>query len=134
MPGSKLPSLAVAECGVGPWLLQLTVSPTFTVTPPGENLKSLMVTPVEAAAFAMVVFFGLSTGASSSMTGWAAAAAGSAGAAGAGAGAAVVGAGAGWAAGAASAGAGAASVVGGVASGAAGAGAGAAVVSVGAVG
>src|SRR5918999_794274 len=49
IPVSKLPSFAVAECGVGPSLVQVTVSPTLTVTAPGENWKSLIVTPAEAA-------------------------------------------------------------------------------------
>src|SRR4051794_40977458 len=86
MPVSKLPSLAVAECPVGTELLQVTVSPTATLMPLGENLKSLIVTPAEAAARAMTWCLGLSAGASSFRTGWAAAAVGAAaGAAGAGA-------------------------------------------------
>src|SRR3954470_9781063 len=78
MPVSKLPSLAVAECPVGPELLQVTVSPTATVMPLGENLKSLIVTPAEAAAKAMTWCLGLPAGASSWRTGCAAAAVGAA--------------------------------------------------------
>ena len=61
MPVSKLPSLAVAECAVGPLFDQVTVSPTFTVAPLGENLKSLIVTPVEAAARATGLSFCLAS-------------------------------------------------------------------------
>ncbi len=53
MPVSKTPPLEVAECGVGPLLVQVTVSPTLTVTLAGANWKSLIVTPVEAAAMAI---------------------------------------------------------------------------------
>src|SRR5918999_3990528 len=52
IPVSKLPSSAVAECGVGPSLVQVTVSPTLIVTDAGANSKSLIVTPVSAAAVA----------------------------------------------------------------------------------
>src|SRR5918992_5144944 len=52
IPLSKLPSSAVAECGVGPSLVQVTVSPTLMVTDAGANSKSLIVTPVSAAAVA----------------------------------------------------------------------------------
>src|SRR3954452_8013993 len=106
MPVSKLPSLAVAECPVGPELLQVTVSPTATLMPLGENLKSLIVTPAEAAARAMTWCLGLSAGASSFRTGWAAPAVGAAaGAAGAGAAGAALVVGAAGAAGAGAAGA-----------------------------
>src|SRR5918996_3578656 len=52
MSVSKLRSSAVAECGVGPSLVQVTVSPTLIVTEAGANWKSLIVTPVSAAAVA----------------------------------------------------------------------------------
>ena len=65
---SKLPSLAVAECPVGPLFVQVTVSPTLTVTVPGENWKSLIVTPVEAAAMASGLSFSARPGASSRST------------------------------------------------------------------
>src|ERR687896_1889146 len=52
MPVSKLRSSAVAEWGVGPSLVQVTVSPTSIVTEAGANWKSLIVTPVSAAAAA----------------------------------------------------------------------------------
>ena len=60
-------------CRSGPWLVQLTVSPTFTVTLAGPNWKSLIVTLAEAAAWA---FGGPCTSASSSF--WAGAGAGAA--------------------------------------------------------
>jgi hypothetical protein len=95
MPVSKLPSFAVAECEVGPELLHVTVSPTFTVIAAGENWKSLIVTVVEAAARAR----GSSTGSSSRMAcgldGSDGAGAGSAGGASAGAGGGSAGGGAG---------------------------------------
>src|SRR5215203_5011301 len=122
MPVSKLPSSAVAECGVGPELLQVTVSPAFTVTDAGENWKSLIVTVVEAAATAFCFFPGFALGVfsgSAAATGCA----GGAGAAGAGAGsagAAGVGAGGAGSTGAGAAGAGAGSVAGSVAGGASG--------------
>src|ERR687896_2413462 len=56
MPVSKLPPSAVAECGVGPSLVQVTVSPTSIVTAAGANWKSLIVTPVSAAAVARGAF------------------------------------------------------------------------------
>ena len=52
IPVSKPPSSAVAECGVGPSLAQVTVSPTSIVTVAGANWKSLIVTDVSAAAVA----------------------------------------------------------------------------------
>ena len=57
---------------------QVTVSPTLTVTPLGENLKSLIVTPVEAAASATGLSFCLASwpGSSSRSAGSAAGAAG----------------------------------------------------------
>jgi hypothetical protein len=123
MPVSKLPSVAVAECAAGPEFDQVTVSPAFTVTAPGENSKSLISTPVEAAATAVVL--GFATGAAP-RGGWGSGAgATGAGAAGAGAGSA---AGARCGAGAAGGGAGAvgcAAGAGGASGGGAGAGAGA---------
>ena len=44
--------LPVAEWPVGPAFVHRTVSPAFTVIVPGENLKSLIVTDVVAAALA----------------------------------------------------------------------------------
>src|SRR5215212_7601679 len=126
MPVSKLPSVAVAECPVGPELLQVTVSPTLTVVVLGANLKSLIVTPAEAAAIAMTFCLGLSTGASSRRVCWApAGAAAGAGAGWAGAAAGAAGAGAA-AAGAGAGAAGAAAASPGAGAGAAGAAAGSA--------
>jgi hypothetical protein len=50
VPVSKLPSLAVAVCAVGPTLVQVIVSPTWTVIVAGENLKSEIVSPGSPAA------------------------------------------------------------------------------------
>ena len=102
MPVSKMPPLEVAECGVGPLLVQVTVSPTLTVTLAGENWKSLIVTPVEAAAMAIGFGFLLGQAGSSSR------AAGGSGAAGGGRGLGGGGRGRGGRGGAACAGAGAA--------------------------
>jgi hypothetical protein len=44
-PVSKLWSLAVAVCELGPALVQVTVSPAWIVSEPGENLKSEIVAP-----------------------------------------------------------------------------------------
>src|SRR5688572_27720028 len=52
MPVSKLPSSAVAECGVGPAFVQVTVSPASIVMVAGANSKSRIVTDVSAAALA----------------------------------------------------------------------------------
>jgi hypothetical protein len=49
---SKLPSFAVAECAVGPLLVQVTVSPAWTVIVAGPNEKSLIVTAPVAAVVA----------------------------------------------------------------------------------
>lgn len=46
---SKLPPFAVAECGVRPLFVQVTVSPTWTVIVLGRNLKSSIVTEPAAA-------------------------------------------------------------------------------------
>jgi hypothetical protein len=49
---SKLPSFAVAVCGCCPLFVQVIVSPTLTVTDPGEKRKSAIVTPGSPAAWA----------------------------------------------------------------------------------
>ena len=51
-PVLKLPSLAVAVCAVGPSLVQVIVSPTWTVIVPGVNLKSEIVSLAAPAAWA----------------------------------------------------------------------------------
>ena len=48
----KLPSSAVALWGAWPLFRHVTVSPTSTVTVPGENKKSWIVTLVEEALWA----------------------------------------------------------------------------------
>jgi hypothetical protein len=45
IPVSKLPSRAVAVCGLGPSLDHVSVSPTWIVVVAGEKLKSTIVTP-----------------------------------------------------------------------------------------
>jgi hypothetical protein len=52
MPVSKDPSFAVAECGVGPLLFQVTESPWVMVIVAGAKLKSAIVTDPLAAATA----------------------------------------------------------------------------------
>jgi len=52
-PVLKLPSLAVAVCALGPWLTQVTVSPTWIVIVAGVNWKSAIVTVVAFAAWAI---------------------------------------------------------------------------------
>lgn len=52
---SKLPLSAVAEWAVGPWLVQLTVSPAWIVIEAGPKEKSLIVTALDAAALAVRV-------------------------------------------------------------------------------
>lgn len=44
-PVSKLPSVAVAVCELGPTFDHVTVSPTWTVNVAGVNLKSEIVAP-----------------------------------------------------------------------------------------
>lgn len=52
---AKLPLLAVALCGWCPELVQVTVSPTLTVTVAGENEKSTIVSDVDAARWAVTL-------------------------------------------------------------------------------
>lgn len=52
---SKLPSLAVAVCAAGPLLVQVTVSPTWTVIVPGVNTKSEIVSEGSPAKCATTV-------------------------------------------------------------------------------
>lgn len=52
-PVLKLPSRAVAVWLLGPWLVQVTASPTRTVVEPGVYWKSTMVTPGSTAAWAV---------------------------------------------------------------------------------
>src|SRR5215218_11502753 len=102
MPVWNEPSFAVAECGVGPLLFQVTVSPVLTVIVAGVKLKSAIVTEPLAAAIA----FGLAAARFSARSSARNCGSGGAGAASAGAGAGCAGAGAGSAgAGAGSAGA-----------------------------
>src|SRR5687767_13551566 len=49
IPVSKLPSEAVALCGVGPSLRHVTLSPAVIEMVPGVNLKSLITTVPDAA-------------------------------------------------------------------------------------
>jgi hypothetical protein len=51
-PVSKLPLLAVAVWVLGPLLVQVTVSPVWTVIEDGEKRKSEIVAPGSAAACA----------------------------------------------------------------------------------
>lgn len=45
VPVLKLPSLAVAVCGLGPLFVHVTVSPAWIVSVAGANLKSEIVSP-----------------------------------------------------------------------------------------
>lgn len=53
VPVSKLPSFAVAVCGLGPSLVQVTVSPTWIVIVAGVNLKSEIVSAGSPATCAL---------------------------------------------------------------------------------
>jgi hypothetical protein len=53
LPVSKLPSDAVAVCGAVSWLVQVTVSPTLTVTVAGLKAKPWIGTLNEPAARAL---------------------------------------------------------------------------------
>lgn len=48
-PVSNDPLSARAECGIPSWFIQVTVSPTFTVTVPGTNCTPLIATLAFAA-------------------------------------------------------------------------------------
>ena len=111
MPVSKLPLSAVAECGVGPLLVHVTVSPWLMVIVAGAKLKSAIATEPLAAAMAFGLGASVSSRSSARTCGSGGAGAGSAGAGSAGAGsagAACAGAGS---AGASTGGAGSAAVV-----------------------
>ncbi len=56
VPVLKLPSLAVAVWLLGPLLVQVTVSPTWTVIVPGVNLKSEIVSAGSPAASRALTF------------------------------------------------------------------------------
>ena len=49
----KLPLLAVAVWALGPWFVQVTVSPTWIVIVAGLKLKSAIVTVAPLAAWAV---------------------------------------------------------------------------------
>src|SRR5215212_6413299 len=87
MPVLNSPPLAVAECGVGPLFVQVTVSPVLIVIVEGAKLKSAIVTPPLAAAMAFGWGAGASSRSSARTCGSGGAGAGSAGIAGAGSGA-----------------------------------------------
>jgi hypothetical protein len=54
-PVSKLPLLAVAECGLGPSFVHVIESPTCTVIVAGANLKSEITSPGSPATWARTV-------------------------------------------------------------------------------